>query len=64
MHVFSKNENVHFSPTWGPKPPKNGSFFVIFGCGASELKDGLRELNETLTQCVIDSRDDARLFGK
>ena len=37
---------------------------MIFGCGASDLKDELMEFNETFTYCVIDIRDDARLFRK
>ena len=31
-------------------------------CGASDLKDGLTEFNETFTQCVIDTWNDAHLF--
>ena len=46
------------------KKTQKGAVFVIFGCGASDLRDGQREFNETFTQCVIDTRDDARLYGK
>ena len=37
---------------------------MIFGCGVSDLIDGRTEFNETFTYCVIDSSDDACLFGK
>ena len=62
-HLFGKWK-FHFSPTWGPNTPQKGAVFEIFGCGASDLRDGQREFNETFTQCVIDTRDDARLYGK
>ena len=37
---------------------------MIFGFGASDIKDGWTEFNETYTYCVIDTKDDARLFGR
>ena len=61
--LFGKRNFLFFSDL-GAKTPRKWVVFVIFGCGASDLKDGQREFNETFTQCVIDTRDDARLFGK
>ena len=60
---FLENKNFHFSPYYGSKKPKNWSFFVIFGFGASDLKDGRTEFNETFTHCVMCYQDDAHHFG-
>ena len=62
MPVFSENESFHFHLIMGQTPPKNWSFFVIFGCGVSDLKDGWTEFNETFTHCVICSQHDAHFF--
>ena len=59
----SRVEIFTFHQNRGQKK-KIGNFFVVFGCGALDLKDGSTEFNKTFTHYAIDTRDDARLFRK
>ena len=54
VHLFGKWKSSFFTKLEA-KTPQNWPYFVIFGCGAPDLKDGWTELNETLTHGVTDS---------
>ena len=51
-----------FAKLWSKNSKENGSFSMILGCGASDIKDGWTDFNGTFTNCVICSQHDAHFF--